>query len=370
MRRSLTQRPLIFTARDCSRCPAFSEGQKVALMGRCVIHSATTANCAFLMANIKPLIESIESNINPEKFGINLTNGIFHCRDVGCFATFKVKALKNNELNSLYDSPSSNVIMFDAEKYKVWNLDKMPFIRKLDIEEAGKLIKKSTLVKYNAGSTLLKKGLRCSSLSIINKGEARVMLDDESSPKFGPPAAVLSSGEIFGEYSLAFSKPSPHTVIANTDITVWKISYENLNKCLFRNNELRKQFSEALAGRLSKQNLDIAAEISQGSVGQFSMLSIIDIIQYLSLLEISGNLSIKKDNIKYASLSFEKGLCIDAEYQGKIGLEALTKIVGINSGTFNFDKKTHKHRKSLDGDIIPLLISMSNNLSQKKYSEG
>ena len=102
--KKLAEIPLIITARDCEHCPAFLEGEKVTLMGRCILRSGTTANCALLMKHISPLVIAIESNINPIQFGIDIKRGTFRCRDVGCYASFKIKQMSTAEINELYNA--------------------------------------------------------------------------------------------------------------------------------------------------------------------------------------------------------------------------------------------------------------------------
>ncbi|MHC4871353.1 MAG: cyclic nucleotide-binding domain-containing protein [Planctomycetota bacterium] len=370
MRKKQAEIPLVITARDCSRCPAFESGQKVSLMGRCILRSGTTANCAFLMSNIKPLISSLESNINPLHFGIDISQGTFHCRDTGCFASFRVRQLKMSELKEIYSTQSDNILNYQKSSNTIWNLDKDPFIRKLDIEFTGRLLRNAVIEKYSKGSVIIKKGLKCNHLFIVDKGEARALLNEHDGDSLLYPAAILDSGEVFGEVSLVFSKPSPYSVIASTDMTVWKLPYEDLTRTLMASNELKKQFSEALTGRLSKQNYDLFTMLKSGEKGQLFFFSMIDIIQHLSLSGISGSIVIEKDSIMRGFLNFEDGNCFHAEYENKIGLEALMNLVNIRYGNFYYRSKLKRSSRSLEGDIIPLLVSMSNIRTQDNKGAG
>ncbi len=359
MNKKQSEMPLIITANECNNCPAFEQGQKVTLMGRCILRSGTTANCALLMKHISPLVIALESNINPIQFGIDIKRGVFRCRDSGCHASFRMRQMKMSEINEIYNQQSKNVLSFDKEKKWLWNLENIPFIKKLDIEFSTKIIRNATTIKYCAGSIILKKGLRYKSLYIINKGSARVLINKSFKKGDTSVAATLGIGEIFGEFSLAFNRTSPYSVIANSDISLWEIPLAHLEKCLSANGDNRRQFSEVLLDRLTRENFNLPTILKSGARASFNFFSIIDIIQKFKLAKIDGCIIININNIQQGFVNFEHGDCVHAEYNKKIGLEAIVKIVNIKEGYFYYDKQIKNSSRTLDNDIIPLLQTLA-----------
>lgn len=97
------------------------------------------------------------------------------------------------------------------------------------------------LKDYKPKRVILKQGELSDSLYLILDGSVSVMVQDESDPDHMMVVSYLNSGDFVGEIGLFADEPQLRSamVVAKTECSVAKISYERLHK-------LRAQFPEVL----------------------------------------------------------------------------------------------------------------------------
>jgi small-conductance mechanosensitive channel/CRP-like cAMP-binding protein len=122
---------------------------------------------------------------------------------------------------------------------------------------AGKVRRRSYLV----GERLIEEGEAGEEFFFIERGTARVMIENDGEQK----VADLSAAEFFGEISLLTGEPRSATVIATSELQVLVIDKACFQEILYRNPSLAETIGETLSRR--RVNLTVAREKIRLSAG-------------------------------------------------------------------------------------------------------
>ncbi len=111
---------------------------------------------------------------------------------------------------------------------------------------------------FTPGQAIVRQGDRPDGFYVIKHGRAAV-LDDTATSAAGDgtqaqPLTTLGAGEVFGEMALLTESPRTATVVAETDLTVWRLSRPRFEALLDHERGIARSIERSLSHRLAAMN--------------------------------------------------------------------------------------------------------------------
>lgn len=123
---------------------------------------------------------------------------------------------------------------------------------------AGELEEK----RFTPGQVIVRQGDRPDGFYVIKQGRAAV-LAGVAAPAGGDGAGeqltTLGAGEVFGEMALLTDSPRTATVVAETDLTVWRLSRPRFETLLDHERGIARSIERSLSLRLAAMNQETGA---------------------------------------------------------------------------------------------------------------
>lgn len=128
-------------------------------------------------------------------------------------------------------------------------LARTPLFAHLGRVDLAKLAGELEERRFKAGQTIVREGEPADALYVVKSGEARVMvgaesLDDDGQLQIGP-------GECFGEMALLADSPRTASVVAQTEVTVWRLSRARFDVLMTHERAIAKGIERGLVHRLA-----------------------------------------------------------------------------------------------------------------------
>jgi CRP-like cAMP-binding protein len=118
-------------------------------------------------------------------------------------------------------------------------------------------------MRFTPGQAIVRQGDRPDGFYVIKHGRAAVLAGGPASvPGDGAgeqPLMTLGPGEIFGEMALLTDSPRTATVVAETDLTVWRLSRPRFEALLDHERGIARSIERSLSHRLAAMNLETGA---------------------------------------------------------------------------------------------------------------
>ncbi len=117
---------------------------------------------------------------------------------------------------------------------------------------------------FAPGQTIVRQGDRPDGFYVIKQGRAAVLAGGASAPVSGDgageqPLTTLGPGEVFGEMALLTDSPRTATVVAETDLTVWRLSRPRFETLLDHERGIARSIERSLSHRLAAMNHETGA---------------------------------------------------------------------------------------------------------------
>jgi ATP-binding cassette subfamily B protein len=122
----------------------------------------------------------------------------------------------------------------------------VPMFAGLDGDLAAALSTRMSVERFAPGSVIVNEGERGSTMYIVDKGTAEVLVHDTSGMR---KLADLRAGDYFGEMALLYDVPRTATVRATAPLQVLTLTREDLEELMQRVPELRGSLEEAAMAR-------------------------------------------------------------------------------------------------------------------------
>lgn len=126
-------------------------------------------------------------------------------------------------------------------------LRKVPLFAGLGAKNLTKLLPALEERQYSQGSTIIEQGDPGDCFYILRGGLVQVILKKGGEQ---PVLARLAAGEVFGEMALLTGQPRSASVVAYTDVVVWRLSKETFDRLITENLSLVLYFNRVLSQRL------------------------------------------------------------------------------------------------------------------------
>jgi len=176
----------------------------------------------------------------------------------------------------------------------------------------------------------------------------------------------LGKGEVFGEMSLLSGERVTTTIMASEPCQVAVMSQKNFKHVLNRFPTLQVFFYKLLVSRITKMNEQRAEELSSGMVGQISDISIVELCQMVNSSQKTGRLNLES-NDERATILFNEGELVHAEYKTILGRDAFYEIISIENGRFNFAQGLTMKEKKFDvlGGFMGIIMEAMQRLDDR-----
>ena len=119
---------------------------------------------------------------------------------------------------------------------------------------------------FAPGQAIVRQGDRPDGFYVIKHGRAAVLAGGAAVPTSGDggagagePLTTLGPGEIFGEMALLTDSPRTATVVADTDLTVWRLSRPRFETLLDHERGIARSIERSLSHRLAAMNHETGA---------------------------------------------------------------------------------------------------------------
>jgi CRP-like cAMP-binding protein len=119
-------------------------------------------------------------------------------------------------------------------------------------------------MRFTPGQAIVRQGDRPDGFYVIKHGRAAVLAGGPAASVPGDgageqPLMTLGPGEIFGEMALLTDSPRTATVVAETDLTVWRLSRPRFEALLDHERGIARSIERSLSHRLAAMNLETGA---------------------------------------------------------------------------------------------------------------
>ena len=131
-------------------------------------------------------------------------------------------------------------------------LKKIPFFGKLGTRSLTRLFPYLQQRRYPKGSSIVSEGEAGDSYYVIRSGDAQVLAKGEVGTDM--PIAQLGPQEGFGEMALLTDEPRYATVVALTELEVWRVTKTSFTDLLAADPSLVVYFNEVLRQRIRELN--------------------------------------------------------------------------------------------------------------------
>ena len=126
---------------------------------------------------------------------------------------------------------------------------------------------------FAPGQAIVREGDRPDGFYVIKQGRAAVLVGGAPAPVSGAPNAgahisgdgagepltTLGAGEVFGEMALLTDSPRTATVVAETDLTVWRLSRSRFEALLDHERGIARSIERSLSHRLAAMSHETGA---------------------------------------------------------------------------------------------------------------
>jgi CRP-like cAMP-binding protein/di/tricarboxylate transporter len=119
-------------------------------------------------------------------------------------------------------------------------------------------------IHFAPGQEIVRHGDRPDGFYVIKYGRAAVLAGGAPTPAKGDAdgdqrVTTLGPGEVFGEMALLTDSPRTATVVAETDLTVWRLSKPRFETLLDHERGIARSIERSLSHRLAAMNLETGA---------------------------------------------------------------------------------------------------------------
>ncbi|MEZ4549890.1 MAG: DUF4388 domain-containing protein [Desulfobacterales bacterium] len=333
-------------------CPLYQEGDAFKVAGR-TISLLGKPTCLTLMRDV--LSELTQCQGGPLQKGPITKKHEFNCSgyQTGCSGTIRLRYQLGDQVRTSLDKVDPELASLSQE------LNNFSIFKTLKPHEVSEIISYFKIQEFKKGKVLLRKGDRGDNLFIILDGKVDIIGD------YGVTITSLSRGEIFGEMSLLTGNPVSTKVKVVEDTRTMCMSGNNFRLILNRFSPLQMYFTRLLAQRLAKSNVERSKQVSTGMSGNFSEITVTELLQALNMTQKTGILSLSAPQGN-SRICLKEGNIVHAEFKEMTGETAFFEIVKQKRGNFTFQPGLPPHEMNAEkiGDFMYLIMEAMNQLDE------
>ncbi|MFT5727823.1 MAG: CRP/FNR family cyclic AMP-dependent transcriptional regulator [Desulforhopalus sp.] len=349
----------VFIITEDDHCPLYNVREELKVSDGVLLLPAAKPTCLTLA---KDLVEIALAESSYERYSQGKTEKAkFECG--GCTGLIRFEYKKDKEFATV----QMKLLAVTERREKILGvrhfaglLRSISMFKVLSDEDLLDLATLLELTEYPWQFPITQKGDPGNRLFILLSGRAEVI--DEQGVVF----AKLGKGEVFGEMSLLSGERVTTTIMASEPCQVAVMNQKNFKHVLNRFPTLQVFFYKLLVSRITKMNEQRAEELSSGMVGQISDISIVELCQMVNSSQKTGRLNLES-NDERATILFNEGELVHAEYKTILGRDAFYEIIGIENGRFKFAQGLTMKEKKLDvlGGFMGIIMEAMQRLDDR-----
>jgi eukaryotic-like serine/threonine-protein kinase len=144
---------------------------------------------------------------------------------------------------------------------------KVPFLRAIHRDAVCPLLNSINKQRVKTGERFITQGDTGDKIYIIQSGECQVLIEKEG---LLHPVAKIGSGDFIGEMALLTGEPRSAHVEAKSDMTLWEISRETLEKLIDSDPAVATFLTEIMSDRFSSRKMT-----ANRSIGKYTITDIV-----------------------------------------------------------------------------------------------
>jgi hypothetical protein len=205
-----------------------------------------------------------------------------------------------------------------------------------DLQDLSAMLKLRT---FSAHKVIINRGERGTHLYILLSGKVAVVREGNE------VLAEMGTGEIFGEMSLLSGEPVMTSVYSRTDVRLATLSAKDFKHVLNKYPILQVFFYRMLVNRAQVNSLR-SGTISSGMTGELAEINSVELFQLINSSGKTGRVDLLFASGR-ATVLFNEGEIVRAEYGSLEGKEALFTLLSKNKGNFTFTSGLEEADKEL-----------------------
>ncbi len=216
-------------------------------------------------------------------------------------------------------------------------LEKIPLFASLPEEDLERLSTKLQTVHFPKGTVIIREGDLGDCFYIIRSGTVRIETQVE---EFQQPVilARLEAGDYFGEMALITGEPRSATVVAEEDVTLWRILKSDFDAMIMNHPQITLSLTHMLSHRLMKTNKALEQTELQflkkiQPTGRLEDFGLIRILNFAEQNALTGKIILQKEGDE-AVFDFAKGRLQKLHYKDLEEDQALDQLLQWKEGRF------------------------------------
>ncbi len=216
-------------------------------------------------------------------------------------------------------------------------LKKIPLFASLSDDDLEHLSSKLETVQFPKETVIIREGDLGDCFYIIRSGSVRIETQVE---EFQQPVilARLEAGDYFGEMALITGEPRSATVVAEEDVTLWRILKSDFDAMIMSHPQITLSLTHMLSHRLMKTNKTLEQTELQflkkiQPTGRLEDFGLIRILNFAEQNALTGTIILQKGEDE-AVFEFEKGRLQKLNYKEMEEDQALDELLQWEEGRF------------------------------------
>ncbi len=207
---------------------------------------------------------------------------------------------------------------------------------------------------FKSGEAIIQEGEFGNCLYVIKSGRVKVVKSLNAEENEEIILSHLEDGDYFGEMSLITGDPRSATVIAESDVDLWKLSKTDFDHLILNNKGITISLTHMLSQRLQQANRE--REISEKKYkkkftprGNLKDTDIIKLLKFAEENSLTGIVRIKHDG-EMALFYYDKGQLQRLDFKDKDEDEAMDEILQWTEGQFIVEPALFNFHEEVTGE--------------------
>jgi CRP-like cAMP-binding protein len=223
-------------------------------------------------------------------------------------------------------------------------LKKIPLFSNIQNEELENISQRLTPENYSVDSVILNEGDEGTCLYLIKSGKVKVVgkLKDEKNIVL----SELKPGDYFGEMALITGEARSATVIALTNVELWRLDKNDFDQFILSNPKTTLSLTHMLSQRLKHANSlreqrEFYYQQKITPSGSIKDVNVYHLLKYAEKNALTGKIYFQNQG-EQAVFDYEKGILTSLEYGDKEENEALDILLEWQEGLFKIEPKLYE----------------------------
>jgi len=230
-------------------------------------------------------------------------------------------------------------------KTSIEQLITIPLFAFVEDEDLRLIEEKLEPVSYPEKTLIIKEGDSGDCLYLLKSGRVKVFAkDDETNQEI--VLSYLESGDHFGEMALISGEPRSASVLAITNVELWKLEKDTFDSLLINNPNITLTLTHLLTQRLKESNISRKKSEKEHEAkfkpsGNLKNTNVIQLIKYAEDNALTGIITFEKDKEK-AVFSYKKGQLIQLQFADYDEDKGMDILLGWKKGTYKIEPQLLK----------------------------